>query len=126
MSKIQVKFVKEVEADLNAYYESFPKSLRTQIDDALYALLGGQKPKRRSPREAPRNTKVGGTTVFRLGTTPIRIGSKVSNVFADLRRLNGGDVVKKEEVEKIAVQHGLKKSNVLNNMVRNGYLVGIN
>jgi hypothetical protein len=125
VSKIQVKFVKEVEADLNAYYESFPKSLRTQIDDALYALLGGQKPKRKSPSRPPRVLK--DSKVFRITSKAShRIGSKTAAAMSDLRRLNGGDVVNRAEIFKVAEQHGMQKGSVINNLVAKGYLVPVN
>jgi hypothetical protein len=127
MSKIQVKFVKEVDVDLNAYYESFPRPLRAAIDDALFVLLGGQQvTKKRSGQKRLTYNRLAQAHTFRLTKKSGRIGSRTSALLADLRRLNGGDVVSKEEVVKAAMQHKLSIASVIHNMVQHGQLEVVN
>jgi hypothetical protein len=122
MSKIQVKFVKEVDVDLNTYYESFPRSLRTAIDDALFTLLGGQQvTKKRSGSH-----ELAQAHTFRLTNKSGRIGSRTHSLLADLRRLNGGDVVTKEEILKASLQHKLQSSSLIHNMVAHGQIEVVN
>jgi hypothetical protein len=124
VSKIQVKFVKEVEVDLNAYYESFPRPLRTQIDDALFHLLGGTRQRREKVEKPSRS--IAGASSFRLTGKSSRIGSKTAAIMADLRRLNGGSTVTREEILKVAKEHNVKVNNVVSNLAAHGHLQAVN
>lgn len=50
---IKITVQKEVTIDLNAYYPNFPRSLRTAIDEAIMALLSGDKAKPFSKSPSP-------------------------------------------------------------------------
>ncbi len=89
MSNIKVQFRREVDVDLNAYYPSFSRKLREEIDEQLFKLLGGAPPKTRgsSPTLALKDD-----SVLAVTNGPIRgAGTKTAAVLAELRRrLNGG------------------------------------
>ncbi len=89
MSNIKVQFRREVDVDLNAYYPSFSRKLREEIDEQLFKLLGGAPPKARgnSPTLALKDD-----SVLAVTNGPIRgAGTKTAAVLAELRRkLNSG------------------------------------
>jgi len=90
VSNIKVQFRREVDVDLNAYYPSFSRKLREEIDEQLFKLLGGAPPKAGKGYKGPELTDV---TILAVTNIPIRGGSatKTSVVLAELRRkLNGG------------------------------------
>lgn len=65
MSNIKIIFNKEVEIDLNAYYPTFSKKLREEIDNAIYGLLGGTPPTQVKKIILHRRTDLSETTIFR-------------------------------------------------------------
>lgn len=119
---ITISFRKEVNVDLNRYYDAFSGSLKKQINDEMFKLLGGE-------RKNGKSRVVGATShmgKFKLTTKTPDKNSKVAAVMTDLRASTGkNEIIERAEIEKFGVSRGLKRTNVINNMVRGGYLTSV-
>jgi hypothetical protein len=113
MSTIKVQFRKEVDVDLNTYYPSFPRKLREEIDNALYGLLGGQKP------PIPRRTLKATDSFRRL---PKQCGRINSNYAKLLNQLNVAAIYSRDELVVAMEKAGVEASGLIANLVRDGYL----
>jgi hypothetical protein len=132
MTNISITFRKEVSIDLNAYYPSFSKKLREQIDDAIYALLSGA-PKVPSKRQRISLTTTAQTykVMYKKHAKP---GTQVAAIMKDISIWDtvGDDSAHvdgkklKAMVMKSATERGFKTVNsAFHNMVRDGYFVPV-
>jgi hypothetical protein len=106
MSKtVTIQFRREVEVDLNAYYPSFPKALRTAIDNELFKLLGGTAPQARIA-----HAKVAGPGPFWVNPDRpefTRKGTKTEVLVRELERRFQGEKFTREQMEKTIRDSGV-------------------
>ena len=122
MAKLKITFRKEVEIDLNAYYPSFSKGLRGQIDDAVYGLLaGGQKPARAQAMKLSAAGVMSNQIFRRTKKKSFTTHTKSGALLAELDRKEAKEFLK-DDLLKMAEQHKLASGSVLHNLVANGYI----
>ena len=121
MSKVKVTFRKEVEIDLNEYYQNFPPKLRREIDDTVYAMLGGQSPKHRPSKRGLSVGVKGAIILKRTDKQPVRRNSKEAAVLSTLDHMNGKEHLV-EDIINLCEQHKLDKRSAVHNLVSGGYL----
>jgi hypothetical protein len=123
MAKLKITFRKEVEIDLNAYYPSFSKGLREQIDDAVYGLLGGgQRAQAKTQAKKLSTARVKFSQIFRrTKKKSLSIHTKSGALLAELDRKEAKEFLR-DDLLKMAEQHKLALSSVLHNLVANGYI----
>lgn len=124
MAKVKIIFRKEIHADLNEFYPNFPGSLRKQIDNALFKMMGGQA---KDPGEKKISHKgvvstTGACEAIILKRTPKKCERSNSKVFALLTHYEPGHEYMKDDVLKKAVNnYDMESSNVIHNLLRQGY-----
>lgn len=124
MAKLKIIFRKEVWADLNEYYPSFSAGLRKQIDNAIYKLMGGQA---KDPGEKKNSHKgvvstTGACEAIILKRTPKKCERLNSKVFALLAHYEPGHEYMKDDVLKKATNnYDMEGSNVIHNLLKQGY-----
>lgn len=113
---IEITFRKQVQVDLNKYYDSFSPKLRAAINDELFKIIGGQ------PVRAKRVESTGATMFTLTGEMPIP-NSRSAAVIRDLQSTTvDGEKIDGNVIRDFAVQRGLKARSILANLVRCGYL----
>ena len=130
MSNVKIEFRRDVEVDLNAYFEDFSRPLRKSIEDEMFKLLGG------SPRDAKTRQAGNGASVTGLNkhaklcinpNPPGRrraVGSKTAVILGHLQRLYQGGVFTPADFDKLMKDNNIegRSSTWLGNMVRAKYL----
>jgi hypothetical protein len=124
MPNVKITFKKELEIDLNTYYPNFTPGLRKQIDDALFALLGGQ------PKPAiRRRTDLSETTILRLTgkktRRPNSVGWKVMCELGKGEYLYGNEKPTEylySDVKKVIDKLKANQSVSVGNLISGGYL----
>lgn len=120
MAKLKIIFRKEVWADLNEYYPSFSPGLRKQIDNAIYKLMGGQESKQPKARHTIPTT--GASDAVILKRTPkqcLRPNSKTAALLSHYKI--SGEYMKDDVIKEAANNHGMDKSNIVHNLLKQGY-----
>jgi hypothetical protein len=126
LSKLNITFRKEVSVDLNEYYPNFPSSLRKQIDDTLFVLLGGQQRQRaiRSDAGKPKSKPLGTIAIAAKDVVIVKRTDKViskpnSKTGKGIAMYEAGKEYMAEEVTK----HVQKFTgiNSLHSLLRDGY-----
>jgi mRNA-degrading endonuclease RelE of RelBE toxin-antitoxin system len=128
MSNVKIEFRRDVEVDLNAYFEAFSRPLRKQIEDELFKLLGGAPKTAKTKKDGRmanyQSVRASDKLSLNPQAPPRRTGTKSAVILAHIQRTHQGNAFTLAEFTHLLEQNGVagRPSTWAGNLVRSRQL----